>query len=78
MEPEREIQINGLTEYQVEMLDIMWSIDGEAEFHEWYNNLDREDQITADNLMRLVIMELHEEDLGDITEAQSVLKKFML
>ena len=78
MESDREINIEHLTEYQVEMLDIMWGIDDEGEFMEWYRNLDSEDQVTADNLMRLVIMELREEDLGDMTEAQAVLKQFML
>ena len=78
MESDREINIEHLTEYQVEMLDIMWAIDDEGEFMEWYRNLDSEDQVTADNLMRLMIMELREEDLGDMTEAQSVLKQFML
>jgi len=78
MESDREINIEHLTEYQVEMLDIMWAIDDEGEFMEWYRNLDSEDQVTADNLMRLMIMELREEDLGDMTEAQAVLKQFML
>ena len=78
MESDREINIEHLTEYQVEMLDIMWAIDDEGEFMEWYRNLDSEDQVTADNLMRLMIMELREEDLGDMIEAQAVLKKFML
>ena len=78
MESDREINIEHLTEYQVEMLDIMWGIDDEGEFMEWYRNLDSEDQVTADNLMRLMIMELREEDLGDMTEAQAVLKQFML
>ena len=73
-----DIRIENLTQYQVEMLDIMWGIDDEGEFMEWYRNLDSEDQVTADNLMRLVIMELREEDLSDMTEAQAVLKQFML
>lgn len=78
MEPQKEIHIKGLTKYQVEMLDIMWAIDQEDEFREWYNLLDSEDQITADNLMRLVIMEVSEEDLNDLSEAQAVLAQFRL
>ena len=78
MEPDREIHIENLTPYQVEMLDIMWAIDQESEFFEWYNNLDREDQIMADGLMRLLVLEMREEDLGDMREAQAVLRKFRL
>ena len=78
MEPEKEIRIENLTQYQVELLDIMWAIDNESEFFDWYHNLDREDQVMADDLMRLLVMEMREEDLGDMSEAQAVLKKFML
>lgn len=78
MEPEKEIRIEGLTEYQVEMLDIMWAIDDESEFYEWYNNLDQEDQAMANDLMRLMILEMREEDLGDLSEARAVLARFRL
>ena len=78
MEPEKEIRIENLTQYQVELLDIMWAIDDESEFFAWYHNLDREDQVMADDLMRLLVMEMREEDLGDLSEAQAVLKQFML
>lgn len=78
MEPNREIQIENLTPYQVEMLDIMWAIDQESEFLEWYNNLDREDQVMADSLMRLLVLEMREEDLGDMSEARAVLQQFRL
>lgn len=78
MEPEKEIRIENLTQYQVDLLDIMWAIDDESEFFEWYHNLDREDQVLADDLMRLLVMEMREEELEDLSEAQAVLKKFML
>lgn len=78
MEPQKEIRIENLTQYQVDLLDIMWAIDDESEFFEWYHNLDREDQVMADDLMRLLVMEMREEDLEDLSEAQAVLKQFML
>ena len=78
MEPEKEIRIENLTQYQVDLLDIMWAIDDESEFFEWYHNLDREDQVMADDLMRLLVMEMREDDIEDLSEAQAVLKKFML
>ena len=34
------IQINNLSQYEVEMLDHMWTLDTEEEFFEWYNLLD--------------------------------------
>ena len=78
MEPQKEIRIENLTQYQVDLLDIMWAIDDESEFFEWYHNLDREDQVMADDLMRLLVMEMREEDLGDMSEAQAVLARFRL
>jgi uncharacterized protein YukE len=50
------IQINNLTEYQVEMLDHMWSLDSVEEYEEWYNLLDDEDQQLADSLQQMIIL----------------------
>lgn len=71
------MQIENLTEEQVAMLDFMWNeLDTEQEFTEWYDALDSEQQKQADLLMRLVILECYEEDLGDLSEARNVLQKF--
>ena len=74
------IEINGLTKYQVDMLDHMWSLDSEEEYLTWYNLLDEKDQELADVLMRMIILaEIdNSQEVEDTTEAQEVLKKFVL
>lgn len=76
------IEISHLTPYQVEMLDHMWSLDTEQEYLEWYNLLDEEDQLQADTLTRMVIIEMIEQEAAvtqnHYPEARAVLSKFML
>jgi hypothetical protein len=72
------IQIENLTEYQVEMLDHMWSLDSYQEYCEWFELLDKEDQQLAETLQRMVIMEEMEVLLGKCVDAKKVLKKFAL
>jgi len=50
------IQIHNLTEYQVEMLDHMWSLETLEEYEEWYNLLDEEDQTLAESLQEMIIL----------------------
>ena len=72
--------IHNLTVKQVEMLDIMWSLDTTEEYFDWYDNLSKEDQDMADTLQRMVILsELDEVAiLGDMQEAKELLSKFAL
>ena len=74
------IQIDNLTQEQVDMLDMMWSLDSEREYLEWYDCLDSRDRKMADTLQRMVI--LAEIDnlsmVQDTSEAQQLLKKFAL
>jgi len=72
------IQINNLTEYQVEMLDHMWSLDSVEEYEEWYNLLDDEDQQLADSLQQMIILAEMDNIMGDFEDAKEVLKKFAL
>lgn len=78
----REINIEKLTEYQVEMLDIMWSLDSQAEFESWYELLDKEDQDMADLLVRMIVIETVEQEAiarkDPYKEANLVLSKFRL
>jgi hypothetical protein len=79
---DREINIENLTEYQVEMLDIMWGMESQSEFESWYELLDKEDQVMADLLVRMIVIESVEQDvlLGSdpYKEANLVLSKFRL
>jgi len=70
------ITIAGLTRRQKRMLNIMWDLDTEDDYFEWYNSLDTELQAEADLLQRMVILESFEEDLGECTEAKKFLAKF--
>ena len=72
------IQIENLTEYQVEMLDHMWSLDSMEEYEEWYNLLDDEDQKLADSLQQMIILAEMDNLMGDFKDANEVLKKFAL
>lgn len=74
------IRIENLTEYQVEMLDHMWSLDTEEEFFDWYNLLDGEDQKLADSLQQMIILATFDEmvEATQFKDAKDVLKKFAL
>lgn len=74
------IQIDGLTQEQCDMLDIMWTLDSEEEFLEWYDNiLSPKEQLQCDLLQRLVLLETFDELLSHerkFPEANDVLRKF--
>ena len=70
------ISISGITKGQKRMLNIMWNLDTEEDYFEWYYSLDSELQAEADLLQRLVILESYEEDLGNCVDAKKVLGKF--
>lgn len=74
----REISIDNLTEYQVEMLDHMWSLDTYEEYQEWIELLDDEDRILAESLSQMVILAEMDELVGQCVDAKEVLKKFAL
>jgi hypothetical protein len=58
------MQINGLTERQVELLDTMWAIEEFTELEEWMKTLSRADRIEAQRLQQLVVLEAFEELLA--------------
>jgi hypothetical protein len=73
------IQIENLTQDQVEMLDIMWSLDTMEDYFEWYNTLNVTEQKQADTLQRmLVISEIDNLITEDLSQAKHFLKDFML
>jgi hypothetical protein len=72
------IQIEHLTEYQVEMLDHMWSLDSLEEYEEWYDLLDEEDQQLADTLQQMIILAEMDNVMGNCNAAKEALKKFAL
>lgn len=72
------ITINGITKRQKRMLNIMWKIDSEEDYFEWYDSLDPELQQEAELLQRLVIMAEIDNEKIDTTDAKEYLKKFAL
>jgi hypothetical protein len=75
------IQIENLTAYQCEMLDIMWELDSEDEYIEWFKLLDPEDQLLAESLQCLIIFESLEptvQEMDNYWLANNYLKKFQL
>lgn len=70
---ERVITIDGLTEYQVQLLDTMWSIDGYNEYMEWKNALTANTAKIVEVLESLIIAaELDNEEV-EISEDVSEL-----
>jgi hypothetical protein len=74
------MQINGLTERQVELLDTMWEIEEFDELEAWMQTLCLGDRIEAENLQRLVVLETFEELLEQkgYPEANRVIDQFRL
>jgi len=72
-----ELIIHGVTKRQKRMLNIMWKLDTEDDYFEWYYSLDKELQAEADLLQRMLIIESYEDDLSDLSDANDVLKKVM-
>ena len=75
------IQIEKLTPYQCEMLDTMWEMETESEYFAWYELLDREDQLLAESLQCLIIIESMEPTVREMDNywlANNYLKKFQL
>jgi uncharacterized protein YukE len=73
-----EITINGVSKRQKRMLNIMWNLDSEEDYFEWYNSLDENLQKEAELLQRLVIMAELDNEVRDTTDAKELLKKFAL
>jgi hypothetical protein len=72
------IKIDNLTEYQVEMLDHMWSLDTYEEYQEWMDLLDQEDRTLAESLAEMIILAQMDEMVGMCLDAKEVLNKFVL
>lgn len=73
-----EIKIHGVSKRQKRMLNIMWNLDSEEDYFEWYNSLDENLQKEAELLQRLIIMAELDNTVRDTTDAKELLKKFAL
>jgi uncharacterized protein YukE len=71
---ERVISIDGLTEYQVQLLDTMWQIDGYDEYTEWKEKLQENTRKIVEVLESLVIaaeLDAETEVSDEVTELLS-------
>ena len=62
------ININGLTQEQCDMLDVIWSFETKDEYFDWLENLDKEETTMAQGLMQLLtlaILDEAQEELDD-------------
>jgi uncharacterized protein YukE len=73
-----EVKIYGVSKRQKRMLNIMWNLDSEEDYFEWYNSLDDNLQKEAELLQRLIIMAELDNEVLDTTDAKELLKKFAL
>ena len=70
------IQIKGITKRHVQLLDEMWACDSFEEFESMRLSKSPQDQLVIESLMRMVLAECIDEDLGDMSEAKELLSKF--
>ena len=73
-----EVTINGVSKRQKRMLNIMWNLDSEEDYFEWYNSLDENLQKEAELLQRLIIMAELDNEVLNTSGAKELLKKFAL
>ena len=73
-----EIKIHGVSKRQKRMLNIMWNLDSEEDYFEWYNSLDDNLQKEAELLQRLIIMAELDNEVRDTTDAKELLTQFAL
>ena len=76
---EREYNINGLTPEEVQMLDMMWSIESVEDMEDWVASLNHEERLLVYRLRMLLIAEIIDQDnVQDLSMAKNYLKKFQL
>ena len=73
---ERVISIDGLTEYQVQLLDTMWQIDGYDEYTEWKEKLQENTRKIVEVLESLVIAAELDAETEVSEEVTELLSKF--
>ena len=78
---EKEIRIDGLTTYQVDLLNQMWDIKTSKGLEKWIRSLSDEDQNMVLALRRIIICEMIDQETiaqSDCSMAQKILDKFLL
>ena len=74
------MEINNLTEHQINLLDAMWECDSLEELEEYIATLSPEDSVECERLQRMVLISALDDDLATQTEfpdAMRELSRFM-
>ena len=75
----KPVTLTNLTPEQVDMLDILWSLENEEEFEAWHETLDDEESRMCETLMTLVVLEAWDDEITqDLSSSRKLLKQFML
>jgi len=72
-----ELNIEGLTEKQVRMLQKFWSCENEEQFSEWFVTLSYADKKEMESLVEVVRLEVLEEivRISDLNEANEMIER---
>jgi len=68
------MRIDGLTQEQCDMLDIMWNLDTCEELYNFFQTLDEDEYRMAVTLQEMLIQEAEEEQLENSNMAKTMLK----
>ena len=79
---DKDIHIGNLTVYQMHLLDKIWACDSEDELRSWLDTLPStvlKEAVTLIQLLQLEILDQRwDEEEEDLSDANQVLKQFML
>ena len=67
------MRIDGLTQEQCDMLDIMWSLETCEELYKFFETLDEEEYYMAITLQELLIQEIEEKNVENAKLAKTML-----
>lgn len=74
------IRISGLTQHEHTILDRLWTTESLEDAEEWMSTLSESDQLLAQSLAQLLILEhldtILDEQFSDCTDAKDILARF--
>ena len=68
------MRIDGLTQEQCDMLDIMWNLDTSEDLYNFFQTLDEDEYRMALTLQEMLIQEAEEEQTENFTMAKQMLQ----
>jgi len=75
---EYKVTLTGLNKRQVDILDMMWSLDSAEEWDDWFDTLDLDTAHDALILRELVLLEIHDREAEkDLSLAKHLLSKII-